>query len=400
MPDSIQPANLLSSSLLSIAVISPDKQCRTTLISALVKCKSGPIREFISYPANISDVAQTLNRDFDVVIVDLDNDQENALSLVEGICAHGQVIVMAFTAKTDPDLLLRSMHAGAREFLTLPLAPHTMGKALARASYLRAALRPQGKKTGQLFIFLGAKGGSGTTTIACLFAASLAKESGQRTLLIDLNLPLGDVAINLGIKPKYSIAKAFQYSRRLDVNFLSALLVKHSSGLFVLAAPGELAPTYVSAEAIDTLLEVARQAFDYVVVDAGSRLDLQREHLFDETTTIYLITQIGVPELRNSHHLISLLSSARSPKLEIVINRYDPRSHAISDENLAKTLTRPPQWKIPNNYAALRRMQNTATSLTEDNSNMARVIREMARAAYGQPTAPEKEKKKGFSFFS
>ena len=62
------------------------------------------------------------------------------------------------------------------------------------------------------------------------------------------------------------------------------------------------------------------------MVDAGSRLDLQHTHLFDESATIYLVTQVGIPELRNSNRLISLLSATGSPKLEIVINRYDPRS--------------------------------------------------------------------------
>jgi pilus assembly protein CpaE len=154
-----------------------------------------------------------------------------------------------------------------------------------------------------------------------------------------------------------------------------------------------LAPTYVSADAIDKLLDVARQGFDYVVVDAGSRLDLQREHLFNESATIFLVTQVGIPELRNSHRLIALLSIPGSPRLEIVINRYDPRSMGIDDEHITKALTRPAQWKVPNNYAAVRRMQTTATPFTEEDSQIARVIRQMARAACGQPAVPEKEKR-------
>jgi pilus assembly protein CpaE len=290
------------------------------------------------------------------------------------------------------------MRAGAREFLTLPFDSGTVAEALVRASVLRAGSRAPRKKDGRLLVFLGAKGGSGVTTLACNFATSLAKESGKRTLLIDFNLPLGDAAISLGIKAQYSISSAFQNTNRLDVNFLSTLLVQHESGLFVLAAPGELAPTYVSAEAIDKLLEVACQGFDYVVVDAGSRLDLQREHLFDESATIYLVTQVGIPELRNSHRLIALLSAAGSPKLEIVINRYDPRSVEIDEEHITKALTRPAQWKIPNNYAAVRRMQNTATLFTENDGQIAKVIQQMAFAVCGEPVVEEK-KKKGFSLF-
>jgi Flp pilus assembly CpaE family ATPase len=133
------------------------------------------------------------------------------------------------------------------------------------------------------------------------------------------------------------------------------------------------------------------------VVDAGSRLDLQPTHLFNAAATMYLVTQIGIPELRNSNRLISRLSTAGGPKLSIVINRYDPRNREIDDEHVTKALTRPPEWKIPNNYAAVRRMQNTAIPLIQEDSEISRAIRQMTRAVSGQPTVPEK--RKGFSFF-
>jgi len=391
------PDPQMSAGALSIAVISPDEQRRNDATIALGECQTGPIREFISYPPNLNDVSRMLGNNFDIIFVDLDSDPEYALELVENICTLGLATAIVYSAQADPDLLVRCMRAGAREYLMLPFDKEEIAEALVRASTLRSMVRPSKKTNGRLLVFLSAKGGSGATTLACNYAVSLAQESQQKTLLIDLNLPLGDVAINLGIKAQYSIVSAFQNTSRLDSHFLSGLLVQHSSGLFVLAAPSELAPTFVSADAIDKLLQVACQGFDYVVVDAGSRLDLQRKHLFDESATIYLITQAGIPELRNSHRLIAQLSSEGSPKLEIVINRYDPRSLEIDEEHITKALTRPAQWKIPNNYAAVRRMQKTATLLTEEDSPISRVIRQMTRSVCGQPPIPEKKKK--FSFF-
>lgn len=382
---------------LSIAVISPDHLRRYAATSALGECRNGPVREFTSYPPNLDDVQQTLNDNFDVVIVDLDSDPEYALRLVESISVHGLATVIVYSEQTNPEILLRCMRAGAREFLTLPFDSGAMAKALVRASVLCSAVHPPKKPSGRLLVYLSAKGGSGVTTLACNFAVSLAQESKQKTLLIDLNLPLGDAAINLGIRAEHSIVSALENTGRLDSSFLSTLLVKHSSGLFVLAAPSELVSTHVSDEAINKLLEVAREGFDYVVVDAGSRLDLQHTHLFDETTTIYLVTQVGIAELRNSNRLISRLSTAVGPKLEIVINRYDPRSLEIAEEHITKALTRPAQWKIPNNYAAVRRMQNTAVSLMESDSQISRMIQEMSRSVCGQQDVPEKKKR--FSFF-
>jgi pilus assembly protein CpaE len=391
------PDPVISAGNLSIAVICPDEQRRNDAISALGECQNGSIREFISYPPNLQDVARTLGNNFDVIVIDLDSDPEYALDLVESISTSGMATAIVYSAQADPDLLVRCMRAGAREYLMLPFDKGEMADALIRASALRSAVRPSKKTNGRLLVFLSAKGGSGATTLASNYAVSLAQESQKKTLLIDLNLPLGDAAINLGIKAEYSIVTAFQNSSRLDAHFLSGLLVQHSSGLFVLAAPSELASTYVSTDVIDKLLEIACQDFDYVVVDAGSRLDMQCKYLFDESATVYLVTQIGIPELRNSHRLITQLSAEGSPKLEIVINRHDPRSMEIDEAHITSALTRPAQWKIPNNYAAVRRMQNTATPLTEEDSPISRAIQQMTRSVCGQPAVPEKKKK--FSFF-
>jgi len=370
--------------VLSVAVISPDEKRRGAALHALGKCQTGPIQEFVSYPPDLDDAPRIINRDFDVVLVDLDSDPKYALELVKSICINGLATVMVYSAQVDSDLLLISMRAGAREFLVLPFNPGVMAEALARASALRSASRPTKKEEGRLLVFLSAKGGSGVTTLACNFAVSLAQESRKKTLLIDLNLPLGCAAINLGIKAEHSIVNVFQDFKRLDSSFLSSLLEEHASGLSVLAAPSELAPTQVSEAAIDTLLEVALQNFDYVVVDASSKLNLQHTLLFDESSTIYLVTQVGLAELRNSNRLISLLSTAGSPKLEIVINRYDPLNLEIAEEHITKALTRPAEWKIPNDYAAVRRMQSTATSLMEDDSEISRAIRQMTKAVCSQ----------------
>lgn len=383
--------------VLSIAVVSPDEQRRHAATIALGECQGVRIREFLSYPAGMEGASQMLGDDFDAVLVDLDTNPKFALELVESICMGGMTTAIVYSSKSAPDLLLRSMRAGAREYLILPLHPGEMAEAVVRASALRSVVSSPKMTSGRLLVFLGAKGGSGVTTLACNYAVALAQESKQKTLLIDLNLPMGDAAINLGIHAEYSTVNALENFSRLDSNFLAGLLQQHSSGLFVLSAPTELASTQTMDDAVDRLLEVACQEFDYVVVDAGSRLDLQHTRLFDESSSLYLVTQIGIPELRNSNRLISKLSLEGNPKFEVVINRYDPRSMEIDEAHLTKALTRPADWKIPNNYAAVRRMQNTATPLTEEDTQIARAIRQMTRPVSGQPATPKS--RKGFRLF-
>lgn len=396
----VRPSDELMEALggerLAIALIGPDNQRRGVLSSALASFPGNDVREFASYPPGLDDVPRLLEQHCDVIIIDLDSDPEYALELVENVCSSGTATVMVYSAKADPDLLVRCMRAGAREFLTIPLDHNTLAESLVRAA-ARRAVRPQKKAGGKLMVFLGAKGGAGVTTVACNFAVALAQDKSQKTLLIDLDLPLGDAALNLGIVTEYSTVNALQNTARLDSNFLSTLLVQHSSGVYVLAAPGRFPHYQPENEAIDKLLAVAREGFDNIVIDVGSRLDLTGTALFKDAYTIYLVTQAGIPELRNSNRLISQFFSGNGPKLEIVVNRYEARSMGVSEEHITKALTRPAQWKIPNDYAAVRKMQITATPLTLTDSPISRLIRQMAQSAAGKKEAPAK--KKAFSLF-
>ena len=389
----------LGGDTLSIALIGPDEERRKAAAKALSDCQGGEIREFPSYPPSLDDVPKLLEQHYDVIIIDLDYQPEYALELVESICARGAATVMVYSTKADSELLVHCMRAGAREFLTLPFSKSTMAEALVRASARRPATRVPKKASGRLLAFLGAKGGDGATTLACNYAVAMAKESGQSTLLIDLDLPLGDAGLNLGVVAEYSTINALQNSSRLDSSFLSKLLVKHSSGVFVLAAPGKFPTFEGSSEAIDRLISVARQDFENVVVDMGSRLDLMGTSLFKEGSTVYLVIQAGIAGLRNSNRLISQFFSTGIPKLEIVLNRFEPRTLGVAEDQITKALTRPAQWKIPNDFNAVQRMQTTATPLTLEDSPMSRLIRQMARTACGLPAIQEK-KRTGFSLKS
>jgi pilus assembly protein CpaE len=382
---------------LSIALIGPNENRRRIVANALAGSGSSTVREFPSYPSKTNDVPHMMEQNFDVYIIDLDGDQRYALELVEEISANPSVTVMVFSMNNDPNLLMSCMRAGAREFLSQPVALGPLNEALARASTRRPTARISNKPGGKVLVFLGGKGGSGVTTVACNFAVSLVQDCAQSTVLIDLDLPLGDAALNLGITPQFSTVDALQNYTRLDQNFLSKLLTKHSSGLFVLAAPGKFPQVEVSNEAMERLVAVARMAFDYVVVDAGSRFDLSGTTLVDQADTVYLVMQAGIPELRNSHRVISEYFKNGGSNLEIVLNRFMPRSGGVDEEHISKALTRPVQWKIPSDYVTVRRMQNEATPLAMEDSMIARAIQDMARTACGMPAKPEK--KKGFSLF-
>jgi pilus assembly protein CpaE len=387
-------SDAIGSSVLSVGLIGPSESRRKPIASVLAAVHGSQVKEYTQYP-EIDDIARLVEDEHDVIVLELDTDPEYALEVVESICGASPVTVMVYSEQMNPDMLVRCMRAGAREFLSQPITAATVAEAMVRASVRRPAAKAAKKANGKLLLFAGAKGGSGVTTVATNFAVSLAQDSGKSAVLIDLNLPLGNAALDIGLTPEYTTANALQNFNRLDSNYLSMLLTKHSSGLSVLAAPDKYSNAQATNESVERLLAVARQEFDYVIVDVGSRFDSMTRSLLDASSVVYLVLQVSISELRNANRLITDLFRSSNAKLEVVLNRFTPRALSIDEASIAKALTVTPTWKIPSDFPAVRAAQNTASALVTQDSPISKVIRQMTRAVSGVAETPEPKKRFG-----
>ena len=137
---------------------------------------------------------------------------------------HPTTGVVIVAAALEPVLMLEAMRAGVTEFVTAPLTAPELQAALRRVVTPGASTTP-----GQIFAFLGAKGGVGTTTIGVNVATALAQFQSGSTLLIDLHLAYGDAALFLGAEPRFSVLDALDNVHRLDRAFFRGL-VSHDAG--------------------------------------------------------------------------------------------------------------------------------------------------------------------------
>lgn len=389
----VQGNGTIGAEVFSVALIGPDKTSRETVAQAVEAFRSGIVRTFPSYPS-LDELPRVLRDKYDVVIVELDSAPEYALELIESICGENRATVMVYSGRTDPELLLRCMRAGAREFLTCPISTHAIAEALIRASVRRPTTAVK-TAVGQLFVFMGAKGGCGTSTVAANFAVSLAHETRRKTALLDLNVPLGSTALDLGLSTPFSALDALMNLDRLDSNFLSTLMANHNSGLSVLAAPDECTSFDLLEDSVEKLLRVVREDFEYVVVDAGVGYSPAARALLRSATTVYLVLQVSLPELRNANRLIRDSLQPAAGQLEIVLNRFHPRSVEIDEPSIAKALTMTPRWMVPNDFSGARKAQNSASPLVLGDSPVSRVLRTMARAAAGLDATDTKKRKFG-----
>ncbi len=383
---------------MSIIVISPDGERRKEIIQGMNGLPPQNVKEYENYPEG--DFLENLIRDdHDVFMIDLEGNPAHALYLVETICGRSPATVMLFSSATDSDLLVQCMRAGAREFLKLPVEPAAIEVAVARAYARRPTDRPAKTNVGSLYVFSSVKGGSGATTVACNFAVVLAQmacANGQRCLLVDFSLPLGDASILLGVSSSYSTMNALQNHERLDANFLSTLLSKHESGLDVLAAPDRYVGADASEQARMRLISVARQSYDHVVLDMSSTLDPLSRTLFREATINFLVTQVSVTELRNANRIIGEFFPSGTRRPDVVLNRFNPKSAGIDDESIRKALTMEPKWRIPGDYIAVRDSISMKSSVAMSKSPISKVIHQMVEEAAGLTAVSSQGQRSGF----
>ena len=380
----------------SVVLICPDDAHRHMLTRALEAQSAALVTTLTAYPS-YNHLLSIVDLDADAFLIDLDRSSDTALDLVETLCSRKpSATVMVYSESHQPELLMASMRAGAREFLSGTIAPGVLADALLRAAARRAEHAIK-KTHGKVFMFWGAKGGSGVTTLATNFAIALQHETGGEVLLADLNPQLGDVAVLLGLTPKFTIADAFSNPARLDEEFVSTLVCEHRSGLSVLAAPDSYTSAPIEQRSVGNLVELVRNRFPYAVIDAGLGLGNGAEALFQLADTIYVVSQVDIPSLRASQRFISYLRRFGALNIELVLNRFEPRKVEFDDARMNKAVGHEAKWRVPNDFVAVRRAANTGTPLMSEKTAISQTIQQMARAASGKP--PEKDRSKGFKFF-
>src|ERR687887_6100 len=190
----------------------------------------------------------------DLVVVDIRSDASSGMATIERLrAASGTLAIFAVASAAEPDLILQAMRAGANEFFPWASGQQTQPRsmeesfhgAVRRTSTRRDAANAGAKPPCVTHAFLGAKGGAGTTTVAVNCGVELARLTKRTTIVVDMKACLGEVALFLGVRPRFTVLDAIENLHRLDKDFLKELVAKHKSGLDILAGPGQFHPPRV-----------------------------------------------------------------------------------------------------------------------------------------------------------
>ena len=176
--------------------------------------------------------------------------------------------IFAIASSAQPEQILQAMRAGANEYLAWP------HRRLIHGGHPHGRPNDRGRRTARAPAACcrssASKGGAGTTTIAVNSAIEIARTSKKPTLIIDLHQFIGEVALFLGVRPRFTLVDALDNLHRIDAEFLRELVVKHKTGLDILAG-GEQAdrPGPQDAAIFEQLLQTLGRSYDYIIIDAG-----------------------------------------------------------------------------------------------------------------------------------
>jgi len=181
--------------------------------------------------------------------------------------------ILLLTAQSGVTEKVAGFEAGADDYVTKPFdfleLEARLRALLARARVQKEAMSPH-EQEGDLLVCFSPRGGVGTTTIAVNLAVALAQMWEADTSLIDLALPIGQVAMLLDLRPSYTLGQMAQESQELDQDLVAQALLPHSSGIRVLSAPrAPEVSELISATLIERLLPILQDNFAFIVVDAG-----------------------------------------------------------------------------------------------------------------------------------
>jgi pilus assembly protein CpaE len=254
---------------------------------------------------------------------------------IRGTPSMASVPVLCVSGSDDVEERIRFLEAGADDVVARPFDGREL-EARVEALLLRFQrsrdLTPVVSSDGvtmthprRLAAVFSPKGGVGTTTIAVNIAVAAAARRPGKVALVDLDLQFGAIATHLDIALKQTLADIARDDAALrEPELLRSYAVKHDSGLHVFVAPAtpELGET-VTADAVARLLTTLVEAYDRVVIDAGSTLDERSLLVLDAADAIVLPVYPEMAALKAMHALLDYLAETGSvgAKATFVLNQ-------------------------------------------------------------------------------
>ncbi len=291
----------------------------------------------------------------DLVVVALWPDIERGLGMLPMVSRLAPGKVLAVGPASDSKLVLRALRGGADDYVDSAELESELEAAIGRLA--EAARGPA--QAARLIALFSPNGGSGSSTIAVNIAAALAK-THKSAGLIDLKLEAGDLSALLDLKPTFTLADLCRNASKLDRVMFERSLVKHDSGVGLLAAPHHFDDIgLVRPEGVSQALTLARASFPFVVADLDHSYREEQRVVLRQADFVLIPFRLEFASLRNVRRALEHLDGLDIPadRVRLVVNRYG-QALEVPAAKAEEAMGRKIAHYIPEDVKAINRANN------------------------------------------
>ncbi len=285
-----------------------------------------------------------------VLLIDISEsaDPFRDMNRLAEVCVEGTRVI-ALGKVNDVEMFRRLIQSGVDDYLVKPVSANTLARAFTAVGRDRGAAR-EASALGRLIVVVGARGGIGTTTLAANLAWMVAHEQNRRSMLVDLDLQFGGLALALDIEPSRGLAEALHNAGRIDDLLVERAAVKVDEQLSVLCAEEGLERAmHLDAAAIEALMGRLRDGFECVVVDLPRAMLAAHPHVVGAADLVIVVTDYTLLAARDCPRVLKRVREA-SPKGKVMLiaDRVGAPGHGeIARADLEKTLEATIDFEIP-----------------------------------------------------
>ncbi|MEE9346740.1 MAG: hypothetical protein V3U82_01000 [Robiginitomaculum sp.] len=183
--------------------------------------------------------------------------------------------------------------------------------------------------------FLGAAGGVGVSSLVIESAFSTLKrlrrkgDKTPRVCIIDLDFEHGAIASYLDMEAGISPDVLTGDGARIDQSMTSALVVKHASGLRLLAARNALSGNdIVNPACVLALMDAASAMYDVVILDVPRIWRPWTHAALAAADRAVMVTQLTIPALHGARIRMEELEErlALARPMDVVLSKHERRS--------------------------------------------------------------------------
>jgi pilus assembly protein CpaE len=372
---------------LSVGILAPLPEMRDSLAAHVEATQIASVTLTVTEYCAVEDDPPTqsfIGARPDIGIIDMQDPKAAIKSLVTLHSVLPETRLFACGSSSDPQLIIETMQAGAREFLACPISPLDISVAFNRYLDERQRLRPDSKSHTKIYSVTSAKGGVGATFVAVNVAATLASVPRTRVAVLDMN-SAGDAASYLNLSTEFTIADALAAARKLDPVLLDTYMTKAGNVSLLSGLTQFKTRSPADSEALSKLLRVLSCSFTHVLIDLPSFVNNELLRIVTEASeAVLLVMTPELPAIWRTHRLLANLTSFKSAdRVRLILNRDDSRNE-IDAKEIAKALNHPIFWRLPNNYGTAIQAINIGKPILEvNNSNLAASYRLLAENLTG-----------------